>query len=112
LRPGPPGKAPRPPVRAVPLRAAQPPSTWKPYPGGVAISVAIIVVGSVFLLVGAPLAINSRGFAHHLANWLTGLDDRWYFLPGKPASPWRARFLGCMAVCVGAGWIAGGILRL
>jgi hypothetical protein len=56
----------------------------------VAISVAILVVGSVFLLVGAPLAINSRGFAHHLANWLNGLDDRWYFLPGKPVSSWRA----------------------
>jgi hypothetical protein len=76
------------------------------------ISAAIIVVGSVFVLVGAPLAINWRGSARHLANWANGLDDRWYFLPGKPVSPSRARFFGCVAVCVGLGSMAGGILRL
>jgi hypothetical protein len=59
---------------------------------------AIIVAGSVFVLVGAALAINWRGFARHLANWANGLDDRWYFLPETSLVMARTilRLRGCL----------------
>jgi hypothetical protein len=73
---------------------------------------ALILGGSLFVLLGAALAGNRRNSARRMADWANQLDDRWYFLPGKAVSLGRARFYGFTMFCVGAGWVAGGVVQL